>query len=195
MSTGFPPSLPLHYHTTDITTPLPSALRSEVVAFGHAGRPDRYPTHVPDPRHGGPAGGGLGRSPGPGRGPWAHWCRPPGHRTSTTRRRSNGPYRTSVSIPSPPAGESRYLVLRNFPVTVGILGFEGLPNERGEVEIGYSVLPDHQRAGSASEAVAALTRWAFSHPWVRRVMAETYPELTASRRVLGKNEFRLAGEG
>ncbi|MGH7701955.1 MAG: GNAT family N-acetyltransferase, partial [Gemmatimonadales bacterium] len=54
---------------------------------------------------------------------------------------------------------------------------------------------DHQGAGYASEAVAALSRWAFSHPEVSRVIAETYPELGASRRVLERNEFRLAGSG
>lgn len=80
-------------------------------------------------------------------------------------------------------------------VLVGNIGFKGLPSTDGCVEIGYSILPAHQNHGYASEAVRGLVAWAFSHPQVTRVVAETFPEVTASIRVLEKNGFRRAGQG
>jgi RimJ/RimL family protein N-acetyltransferase len=77
---------------------------------------------------------------------------------------------------------------------VGIGGFKGRP-ARGRVEVGYSILPAHQRSGLASEAVAALVDWAFSHPDVQLVTAETLPSLVASIRVLEKNGFHGLGQG
>ena len=78
---------------------------------------------------------------------------------------------------------------------VGICGFKGEPQADGTCEIGYGVLPEFRRSGYASEAVRALIGRAFSHPQVTRVIAETYPELRPSIRVLEKNRFRFIGDG
>jgi len=79
-------------------------------------------------------------------------------------------------------------------VIVGNIGFKGLPDATGTVEIGYSILPEHQCRGYATEAVQGLVAWAFTHPTVRRVIAETFPDLTPSIRVLEKNGFRRVDE-
>lgn len=81
------------------------------------------------------------------------------------------------------------------PVAIGICGFKGQPMDDGTVEIGYSVTPEHQRQGYASEAVRTLLEWAFSWPTVMRVIAETYPELEPSIRVLERSGFRHTGDG
>jgi RimJ/RimL family protein N-acetyltransferase len=78
---------------------------------------------------------------------------------------------------------------------VGGIGYKGKPSDDGTVEIGYSMLPEFQRAGYATEAAGALVRQAFSEPRVARVIAETYPELRPSIRVLEKNHFRFIGDG
>ncbi len=78
---------------------------------------------------------------------------------------------------------------------IGIGGFKGKPSQQGMVEVGYSIVPNYQRLGFASEAVDALTGWAFSHPEVRLVTAETLPTLIASIRVLEKNGFYLLSGG
>ncbi len=92
-----------------------------------------------------------------------------------------------------------YLVLRNQegkPETlVGTCGYKGKPLPDGTVEIGYSVLAEYQGKGFASEAARALVDRAFSYPKVTRVIAETYPELLPSVRVLEKNGFILIGDG
>lgn len=81
------------------------------------------------------------------------------------------------------------------PTAIGGIGFKGVPAEDGTVEIGYSMLPEFQRAGYATEAAGALVHWAFAQPQVARVIAETYPELRPSIRVLEKNNFRFIGDG
>ncbi|MDQ1610266.1 MAG: [ribosomal protein S5]-alanine N-acetyltransferase [Pyrinomonadaceae bacterium] len=78
---------------------------------------------------------------------------------------------------------------------IGGIGYKGKPSADGTVEIGYSMLPEFQRAGYATEAAGALIRQAFSDPHVARVIAETYPELRPSIRVLEKNNFRFIGDG
>jgi len=62
-------------------------------------------------------------------------------------------------------------------------------------EIGYGILPAYQRSGYASEAVAALIEWIFSHPHVRSVNAQTFPHLEPSKRVLARNGFQFVGPG
>ncbi|HEX8161690.1 MAG TPA: GNAT family N-acetyltransferase [Pyrinomonadaceae bacterium] len=78
---------------------------------------------------------------------------------------------------------------------VGCCGYKGRPAADGTCEIGYGVLAQFQRRGYASEAARALIGRAFSHPEVERVIAETYPELAASIRVMEKNGLRFAGDG
>jgi [ribosomal protein S5]-alanine N-acetyltransferase len=78
---------------------------------------------------------------------------------------------------------------------IGTAGYKGTPSGDGTVEVGYGVVRDHQRRGYASEAVRALSARAFALPQVRRVIAETYPELTASISVLRKCGFQLIGDG
>lgn len=67
---------------------------------------------------------------------------------------------------------------------VGDVGFKGRPDRAGTVEIGYGIAPVYQRRGYASEAGRGLLKWAFSHPEVKRVIAECHEDNTASIRVL-----------
>jgi RimJ/RimL family protein N-acetyltransferase len=62
-------------------------------------------------------------------------------------------------------------------------------------EIGYGILPAYQRRGYASEAVAALIEWIFSHPHVRSVNAQTFPHLQPSLGVMAKNGLQFVGPG
>lgn len=72
---------------------------------------------------------------------------------------------------------------------IGGGGFTSRPVD-GVVAIGYSVLPQYQRKGYTTEAVQALTAWAFSHPEVRKIIAETLPDNEPSIRVLKRTGFR-----
>ena len=81
------------------------------------------------------------------------------------------------------------------PILCGSIGFKGPPDERGIVEIGYSVLPEFQGQGLATEMVSAIVQWAKNQPLVRRIEAETNINNKASIRVLEKNNFIYVGVG
>ena len=80
-------------------------------------------------------------------------------------------------------------------ILIGTAGYKGPPAEDGTVEVGYGIVTDHRRQGYASEATRELVARAFRLPEVRRVIAETLPELTPSIGVLQKCGFQLIGEG
>lgn len=88
-----------------------------------------------------------------------------------------------------------YLVLTENDELIGICGFKGRPNDRGSVEIGYSILSQYRGLGLATEAAMRLIGWAFTHRGVSEVSAETLPHLKSSIRVLEKNGMRLTGPG
>jgi RimJ/RimL family protein N-acetyltransferase len=73
-------------------------------------------------------------------------------------------------------------------------GFKGPPRD-GTAEVGYSVLPQHQGHGYATEMVGALVGWALAQVGVQRIVAQTQPENVASVRVLSKLGFRAVGPG
>ncbi len=75
---------------------------------------------------------------------------------------------------------------------VGDLCFKGL-RENGIAEIGYGILEEYQGQGYATEAVRAACRWAFLHPELRSLEAETDAGNVASQRVLEKCGFRPNG--
>jgi [ribosomal protein S5]-alanine N-acetyltransferase len=79
-------------------------------------------------------------------------------------------------------------------VVIGCGGYKG-PPEAGAVEVGYSLLKTYRGRGFATEATDGLVRRAFQTKGVDRVLAETFPELVPSIRVLERCGFRLQGEG
>jgi [ribosomal protein S5]-alanine N-acetyltransferase len=93
------------------------------------------------------------------------------------------------------AGWYLWYCLRREPrALLGSAGFKGIP-ANGLVEIGYSMLEEHQRNGYCTEAVRALIGWAFRHPDVNMVIAHTLPDLLPSIRVMEKCGLAFAGNG
>lgn len=89
-----------------------------------------------------------------------------------------------------------YGIVRNgeggAPTLAASGGFMG-PPVGGSVEIGYSLLPQFQGQGYATEIMDALVEWAFTHPDVSTIAAEALPDNGASLRVLKKLGFVQAG--
>ena len=76
---------------------------------------------------------------------------------------------------------------------IGDFCFKGLePN--GVAEIGYGILEEYQGQGYATEAVRAVVDWAFQHPDVTVIEAETTSDNTSSKRVLEKCGFIANGK-
>jgi RimJ/RimL family protein N-acetyltransferase len=80
-------------------------------------------------------------------------------------------------------------------VVIGAAGYLGPPGSDGTVEIGYSIVPDFQAQGYATEIVQALVSRVWSVPAVHRVIAHTYPSNVGSIKVLERCGFKPSGPG
>lgn len=96
-----------------------------------------------------------------------------------------------------PAWSGYYVVLCEpaTGVVVGTAGFKTPPDVHGVVELGYSVVPSHQRRGIASEAVRVMIAYAWNQPRVTRVDAETFPHLAPSLGVMRACGMQFIGHG
>lgn len=70
---------------------------------------------------------------------------------------------------------------------LGVVGFKGLPDADGAVEIAYAIAPAWRGQGRAEEAARTLIAWAFTDPRCRAVTATgVRPDNLASQAVLAK---------
>lgn len=76
---------------------------------------------------------------------------------------------------------------------IGSGGF--LFDNESSPELGYSVLPEFQYQGFATEAVAVMVDWLHQTHGISAIRASTYPHLKGSIRVLEKNGFQYVGFG
>ena len=76
---------------------------------------------------------------------------------------------------------------------IGEMCFKGL-NSDGVVEIGYGITEQYQEHGYATEAVKAISAWAFQEPTVTAIEAEIEDKNIASRKVLEKCGFIFTGK-
>ena len=77
---------------------------------------------------------------------------------------------------------------------IGTIGFHGPPDERGRLEIGYSVQSAHRRQGYAREAVRAMLDWAAREHGIHRFIASVSPTNVASLALVGSFGFVQTGE-
>ena len=83
----------------------------------------------------------------------------------------------------------------NSRALVGAGGYLGPPDADGTVEVGYSILPEWQRRGFATEIVQGFVQHAFTFAEVKRVIAHTTATNQASISVLMRCGFRAMGAG
>jgi predicted acetyltransferase len=78
---------------------------------------------------------------------------------------------------------------------IGMLGFKGVPDYIGQVEIGYGIDPSYQNQAYTTEAARRLIQWAFEDPRCQRIIApNTKKDNPASNRVLEKLGLRVYNE-
>jgi ribosomal-protein-alanine N-acetyltransferase len=82
------------------------------------------------------------------------------------------------------------IVAKGQGTVVGSAGFLGPPDEEGAIELGYGIHPPYRGSGYATEAAAALVRWALARDGVSRVVARCEDTNAASIRVLEKIGMR-----
>jgi len=77
---------------------------------------------------------------------------------------------------------------------IGYLNFHGAPDERGMVEIGYTLLPAARGQGYALEAVRAAFEWATHVHAIHRFRASVAPDNERSLNLIAKLGFVKTGE-
>ncbi|MDU1322841.1 MAG: GNAT family N-acetyltransferase [Clostridium botulinum] len=83
-----------------------------------------------------------------------------------------------------------FLVRKEDRVVVGSADFKDIPNESGEVEIGYGLGKEFEHSGYMTEAVKAMCGWALKQNGVTSVIAETDLEGLASQKILKACGFK-----
>jgi RimJ/RimL family protein N-acetyltransferase len=77
---------------------------------------------------------------------------------------------------------------------IGYLNFHSAPDERGTVEVGYTLLTAARGQGYALEAVRAAFEWARREHGIRRFRASVAPDNVRSLNLIGKLGFVKTGE-
>ncbi|MFC5954670.1 GNAT family N-acetyltransferase [Streptomyces pratens] len=86
------------------------------------------------------------------------------------------------------------LVRREDDLAVGAMGFHGVPDEAGRVEIGYDLVESARGHGYATEALRTLAAWALAQDGVRTVTAVIDHDNTPSQGVVTRAGFTRVGE-
>lgn len=89
---------------------------------------------------------------------------------------------------------TRMAVDRGTGAVVGLAGFHGAPDDRGMVEIGYRIDPDHRRRGHARAALEIMLDVGRADPRVAVVRATVSPDNRPSRALLDQYGFVEVGE-
>ena len=79
-------------------------------------------------------------------------------------------------------------------LAIGSIGFKGVPDAQGEVEIGYGIAESHWNRGFGTEAVKALIDWALDQPGCRAVWGDPLKANEASNRLLSSCGAQLVRE-
>ncbi|MBC7849758.1 MAG: GNAT family N-acetyltransferase [Chitinophagaceae bacterium] len=77
---------------------------------------------------------------------------------------------------------------------VGGIGTNGLPNEIGEIMVGYFVDAKYRRLGIATDAVRLLTNHLFEDQRLKTIVATIPIGHVASERTVSRNGFHVDGE-
>ena len=77
---------------------------------------------------------------------------------------------------------------------IGSAGFIGKPDDEGNIEIGFGIVPSRRGNGFCHEAVSALLRWGFNQDEVNGIIARCDKSNIASRKSIMKLGFKYFSE-
>lgn len=102
------------------------------------------------------------------------------------------PFVTQAFQENPEAtGFEFWMIARKESMTIiGDIGFHGIPDDQGIVEIGYGLIEEEQRKGYGYEALQAMMDWAKSHEQVTAIRADCLVTNVPSIRVLEKSGMK-----
>jgi RimJ/RimL family protein N-acetyltransferase len=85
------------------------------------------------------------------------------------------------------------VVLKENNTSIGGIGLTGMPDDQGQVMVGYGMDNTYHNQGFATESLQAIIQWVFDNPQAISLIAETKEDNIASQKVLTKNGFQLQG--
>lgn len=101
----------------------------------------------------------------------------------------------NIELSNGPTGfESWVIILKKEMKIIGDAGFKGLPNQAGEIDLGYGIIASERKKGLATEAAKALSDWAIAQPDVKTITAKCLIENQGSRKILENVGFKKAGQ-
>jgi len=83
-----------------------------------------------------------------------------------------------------------FIIRKSDKKVVGSMDFKNIPNELGEVEIGYGLASKYEHNGYMTEAIKAFCEMALNNKKIKTVIAETEIENISSQEVLERCGFR-----
>ncbi|WP_075979929.1 GNAT family N-acetyltransferase [Bacillus massilinigeriensis] len=86
------------------------------------------------------------------------------------------------------------IVSKDKNCNVGGIMLKGLPNENGEVIIGYYTFPEYQGNGYMTETIINMKNWLLNQSDVMYVIADTDKDNIPSHRVLEKSGAKMFKE-
>ena len=84
-----------------------------------------------------------------------------------------------------------FLIRKSDRAVIGSADFKNIPDENGEVEIGYGLGKVFEHNGYMTECVKAMCDWALAQTDVSHVVAETGIDSSASQNILERCGFSL----
>jgi len=83
-----------------------------------------------------------------------------------------------------------FIIRKSDKKVVGSMDFKNIPNELGEVEIGYGLGTKYEHNGYMTEAIKAFCKMALNIEKIKTVIAETEIENISSQKVLERCGFK-----
>lgn len=83
-----------------------------------------------------------------------------------------------------------FLVRKTDRIVVGSADFKDIPNEKGEIEIGYGLGKSYEHNGYMTEAVYGMCSWAMKQNGICCIIAETDIDGLASQHILKQVGFQ-----
>ena len=97
----------------------------------------------------------------------------------------------NIELSNGPTGfESWVIITKKAMKIIGDVGFKGIPNQAGEIDLGYGIIASERKKGYAFEASKALCDWAISQENVNRITARCLIENEGSYKILEKLNFK-----
>jgi ribosomal-protein-alanine N-acetyltransferase len=77
---------------------------------------------------------------------------------------------------------------------IGSAGYIGKPDNEGNIEIGFGIIPSKRKNGFCNESVKALLKWGLSHDEVNGIIARCEKSNIASKKTIMKLGFEFLNE-